>query len=556
MSVRSLCLATLLCLAAPTLAACSSSLDTDNPDTPDPGEPTPSSVVPYDMGSPEVTDLWVDPVAGDDGNPGTSKAKPLRTISAAWALIPAATELSGQGYRINLLPGSYPCEPGPEESNCVNYFDARWGTHAHPVILQAVGGRGTAVVRGGFNFKDVRYLYLIDVDAEGGGSLPTNSSGNNLLHLEGGDHVLLRGVTLTGPSCVEDTCNNLQEVLKVNQTQYLYVEESTVGGAWHSAVDYMVVQHGHVLGSHLYGAGQWCMYVKGGSAYLHVEGNEIEGCQLGFQAGQSANLAMMRSPWLHHEAYDVKLVNNVFHDLPGVPLSVAGAFNVVFAHNTLYRVATSPDGHPLFQIVQGERNCTATDELPDPAPVCQAHADEGGWGPVVLAEGVPVIPARNVWLYNNLFYNPPGSQTAYAHFNIVGPLDLPPDMANLPPSVAVDAGVVIAGNVIWNGPSDHPFGFEDGAGGCQDTNASCNRAQLVADNSVNVFEPALVDPEGGDYRPAPGGNVVKAKGKVIPDFSWAECPSTPTVPAGRLSNVVSVTRAGEDREGGGRPGAY
>ena len=32
----------------------------------------------------------------------------------------------------------------------------------------------------------------------------------------------------------------------------------------------------------------------------------------------SANLAVMRSPWLHYEAYDIKFVNNVLHDLPGV----------------------------------------------------------------------------------------------------------------------------------------------------------------------------------------------------------------------------------------------
>ncbi len=78
-------------------------------------------------------------------------------------------------------------------------------------------------------------------------------------------------------------------------------------------------------------AGQWGMYVKGGSAYLPIEGNEFIGTQLGFQASQSANFAMMKSPWLHYESYDMKLINNLLRDIPGV--SVEGSYNVLVAHN-------------------------------------------------------------------------------------------------------------------------------------------------------------------------------------------------------------------------------
>ena len=248
----------------------------------------------YEIGNPVLTDLWVDPVNGNDANSGTSQSQAVKTITAAWNRTgPFATT----GYRINLLPGIYPCEPGPEDGNCINYFSDRAGTHQFPLILRAYDGPNSVTVRGGFNFDNVHYLYLIDLNVVGGTPLPTNSSGNNLLHLANSDYVLLRGMSITGPACASDSCNNLQEVLKVNQTQHLYVENSTIGGAWHSSVDYMVVQYGHFLGNRVHTAGQWCMYIKGGSSYLHIEGNEFgdttQRCQMGFQAGQSANFAMM-----------------------------------------------------------------------------------------------------------------------------------------------------------------------------------------------------------------------------------------------------------------------
>jgi len=83
-------------------------------------------------------------------------------------------------------------------------------------------------MRGGLNLNNVEYLYLLDLNLVGGAPLPTNASGNNLLHFDHADHVLLHGLSVLGPECVNDTCNNLQEVLKVNQAQYLYVEGQRV----------------------------------------------------------------------------------------------------------------------------------------------------------------------------------------------------------------------------------------------------------------------------------------------------------------------------------------
>ena len=143
----------------------------------------------YVPGDYTVADLYVSPT-GDDTNTGTSSSAPLRTITAAWNKIP--TTMTATGYRINLLPGTFPCEPLPEDiNNCINYFSDRLSTAQFPIILRALGG--TATVRGGLNFNHVSYLYLYDLTLVGGTPLPTNSSGNNLLHLEQGDHVLLVG---------------------------------------------------------------------------------------------------------------------------------------------------------------------------------------------------------------------------------------------------------------------------------------------------------------------------------------------------------------------------
>ena len=62
----------------------------------------------------------------------------------------------------------------------------------------------------------------------------------------------------------------------------------------------------------------------------------------------------MRSPWLHYECYDVKVVNNVLHNIIGTGLSAAGGYNILLACNTLYCVATNEaPGHPLLQAVHG-----------------------------------------------------------------------------------------------------------------------------------------------------------------------------------------------------------
>ena len=57
---------------------------------------------------------------------------------------------------------------------------------------------------------------------------------------------------------------------------------------------------------------------------------------------------------------------------------------------------------------------------------------------------------------------------------------------NLPSPVAADEGLVIAGNVIVNGLASMELGLGEGSG-CQDSNPTCNRAQVSEGEDGAIF---------------------------------------------------------------------
>ncbi|MCX7009999.1 MAG: DUF1565 domain-containing protein, partial [Kiritimatiellaeota bacterium] len=87
----------------------------------------------YDIGSPTLTWVWVNPTNGNDAASGASNA-PLRTLTEAWNRIPQSTLLAGHGYGIALQPGDYSAATVP------GWMASRWGTAAAPVLIQATGG--------------------------------------------------------------------------------------------------------------------------------------------------------------------------------------------------------------------------------------------------------------------------------------------------------------------------------------------------------------------------------------------------------------------------------
>ena len=499
----------------------------------------------YEIGTPSLQDLFVSP-SGTDENDGLSRATPLKTIGAAWAKIPPGV-LNATGYRLNLLPGKYPCE-----GDCINYFSGRHGTLAFPVLLQAADGPGTVTILGGLNIADVSYLYLLDLTLEAGREAGA-AFGNNVLHVEKGDHILLRGLALHGPQqCITDQCNDIQEVLKINQSQYVYLENSELSGAFQTVLDFFSVQYGHLLANRIHLSGGRCAYLKGGSAYFQVEGNEFSDCvEAGFQAGEGSNLAFMQAPWLHYEALDIKVVNNLLRDIHGAGLSVSGGYNILMAFNTLYRVGMEDaGGRPwaLAQLIHGARGCYAADEFRGENGTqarCQQLLDLGGWGTAALGEenSGEWIPNRNIYIMNNLFYNPGGAATRYVQFVVNGPLVPPAQTRNLPNPSRTDENLIIRGNVIWNEPIEAGglLGDNNGTGniGCGEDNPTCNTVQLLAENTINVFEPQLRDPANGDFHPMGDSNLLAVGADAIPDFTWADAPLAPMVPGGNLVNEVN-----------------
>ena len=488
-----------------------------------PGATIPAaSVAPYDMGNPTLTDLWVDPVNGDDNRSGASRAQALRTITAAWQRIPTGL-LAGTGYRMQLVAGSYP------ESGIPHYWENRQGSRDFPIVLHSVDGPGAAEIQSNLNVYDVDYFYLLGVTVRNRG---------DVFHCEQCDYLLLRQVTMDGGARLA------HETIKVNQSSHVYIEESDIFGSYENAIDFVAVQYGHILNNRIHAADDWCIYLKGGSAYFVVDGNEIYDCGTGgFTAGQGTGFEYMTSPWLHYEAYDIKFINNLVHDTEGAGFGVNGGYNILFAYNTLYRVGSRSHG---MEFVFGLRSCDGD------GPACAARQSAGGWGPAAVGGEEPV-PNRNIYVYNNLLYNPPGFRSQWQHFAVHAPRT-PGNGSNIPSPALTDDNLQIRGNLIWNGPADLSLGVGDGEG-CAADNSTCNPAQLLADNAINSTEPQLIDPVNGNFRPLAAGNLFDVTTFPIPAFpAWDSL--TPAAPAGLLANAVPTDREGLARTMSGPPGAY
>lgn len=471
----------------------------------------------YDTGTPNVVDIWVDPTAGSDARTGASRDLAVQTLTEAWRRVPVGTTLS-QGVRINLVPGTY------SEAIVPNYWESRYGTFTAPVIVRAADGPGTVVLPT-LNLFDVRYFYLEGVTVTAGGG--------DVVHFDSSSHVLLRNVTIRGTGTIA-TYAVPQETLKVNQSQYVFIENCDISGAWDNAIDFVGVQYGHVVGNKIHRSGDWAMYAKGGSAYLTITGNEFfDAGTGGFTAGQGTGFEFMVSPWLHYEAYDIAFTNNVIHDVQGAGFGVNGGFNILMAHNTLVNVGSRSH---VIETVFGSRSCDG-----DTAR-CRANLALGGWGTATVGAEVP-IPNKNVVIVNNVVYNPDNAPSRWQQFEVAGPRTTPAG-SNVPSPARADDGLVIRGNLIWNGPVDHPLGIEN----------TTLAADVMANNTINSVRPVFADLARGDYRLATG---FTPPGTVpIPAFSWAGAPARPAIPVGRTDMRVAFDYVGAARTGPQAPGAF
>lgn len=466
----------------------SPSPDTSNPENPT--APSPSPAPGWTAPTvPAGNVTWVNPATGSDDNPGT-QGEPVATVAEAWRRVPQNTVLT-TSHRILLQPGTYP------SGNTPHYWENRWGTPDAPIVLEAVRGPGTVTLQGDINMFNTRHFWLKDVDIVRNG---------DAFHCEQCENVTISGSTLAGNG-------NAHETVKVNQSEYFNIVNSDVSGAGDNPIDFVAVQHGVISGNKIHDGGDWCAYVKGGSAYIHVVGNEIYDCGTGgFTAGQGTGFEFMTYPWLRYETYGVTVVDNIVHDTWGAGLGVNGGYNTLLAYNTLYRVGTRSH---LVEFVHGSRSCDG-----DTAR-CAANRDLGGWG--TTDEGGQWIPSKHVFFLNNVIYNPSGVETMWQHFTVANPTT-PSPSSGVPSPSRADDDLRIHGNIIWNGGPGMSTGLDD-------------PTNLLATNSVNAIQPDLVNPAAGDYRPTPGGVVATHPTVAIPPFSWVDAgvPSepTPTVGTGR-----------------------
>jgi hypothetical protein len=493
----------------------------------------------YNIGTPTLQDVWVDPVSGNDdttnGQRGTTRTSAFQTLLAAWRSLPTGT-LSGTGYRIRLLPGTYRGAylEGP-----------RYGSTQFPILIEPADGPGTvsfvntpADRSGQISILDSRYVYLQDFTIRTDTTTPEEAG--DVFQCERCDHLLLRRMTFSGLRRNAQTEN-----IKINQSQYVYIEDSSVSGAGDNALDMVAVQYGHVVGTQFADAIDWCVYVKGGSAYLQIESNLFTRCGTGgFTAGQGTGFQFMIAPWLQYEAYDIKVVNNIIHDVEGAGLGVNGGYNILLAYNTIYR---SGSRDHAIEVLPGRRGCDG-----NRADLCQPLLNQGGWG--TLGQEEQFIPNKNVFIYNNLIYNPSDAAPITQIIDVRGPVT-PPTGSGAPDPARSDDNLVVRGNVIWVQPSNVLLGVEDPAQGCQPGNATCTATQLQADNTINGSEPELADPARGDLRPRTGGNLLSSTTLSIPAFAGGDLPNG-SIPVGTLTNSVPTDYNGSVRNAGTPPGAY
>ena len=94
----------------------------------------------YSSGSPRFRTIWVDPRAGKDSRSGGTRKQALRTLDAAWRLIPPGKKLTGKGFRILITPGAL------RPTEVPNYFESRYGSAQAPILIQPSNGTGTVTL--------------------------------------------------------------------------------------------------------------------------------------------------------------------------------------------------------------------------------------------------------------------------------------------------------------------------------------------------------------------------------------------------------------------------
>ena len=259
------------------------------------------------------------------------------------------------------MPGNYNEKYLPSNG----WMESRYGSYKYPIIIQSAYKDKMANIKTTdiFNLYNCRYIYLIGLKFE--------SNANNIVHLEKYDHILIKNEIIKGTGSI-DKYDNPQEDLKANQCKNIFLEYSDISNAWNVPVDFVAVVSGHIIGNHIHKAGDWCIYLKGGSSHFLISNNIIYDARNGgFSAGQGTVFEFMQAPYIHYESYDIKFVNNIIHDTLGAGMGVSGGYNILMSYNTLYRVGKNSH---VLEFNHGIRSCDGD------ISKCKIFLRAGGWG--------------------------------------------------------------------------------------------------------------------------------------------------------------------------------
>ncbi|MFO1539819.1 MAG: right-handed parallel beta-helix repeat-containing protein [Chloroflexota bacterium] len=479
---------------------------------------------PYRLRTRGAQTIWVDPVRGDDDAPGATRATALRTLAAAWARVPAGTRLT-RGIRILITPGTLGEDAVP------HYMEDRRGTADAPIVIAAADGPGTVTLPT-LNVYGTDHLALVGVRIR--------ATGGDGFHCEQCDHLLLRRVTVRG---ADPESWRIGDLVKINQSSSIFIERSVLSGASDNTLDLVAVQYASIRRNRISDAMDWCAYAKGGSAYIRVDGNRIFDCGVGgFTAGQGTGFQFMVPPWIHYEAYDVRIVNNVIHDVWGAGVGVNGGYAVLIAHNTLADVGSRSH---LLELVAGGRSCDGSPGDPGRGR-CATYRDQGGWGTSRVDDGTNHvrIPNRHVYVVRNLIVNRAGRPVGDQVLAVAAPFSgAAQDGSGVPVPTRFDTDLRFAGNVIVTGTDGLPLGIGDETG-CAGGGSTCSAAKIRADNAIDTRAARLRDAAGGDFRLVDRAVAILALPE-LPAFAWDDLPAA--IPAGRRDLAVPYDRVGAPR---------
>lgn len=499
--------------------------------------------------------------------------------------IRAITDFSRHGYRVRLAGGTYTGDL---------YLNGKAGTQRHPLVLQPELAAGDYPrIEGSIEVNGSSYVYFLGAyklenDRRAGSvhALTLGPAGLPL-HISCSNHVLVRQVEITGgapPSVIAS------ETVKVNQATNIYIEKSSIHGAVNdngNAIDLVAVQDAAVLDNELYDTADWCIYAKGGSHDISIEGNTIHDCGFhpntrvmtskgGVSAGEGTDFPYAVRPFLKYQVSAIRVLNNVIYETAGAAINVQGAFNAIFAFNTMYDVAQNREaGSPLIGIEYGLVNCNAgqTDcNNSDIHDLCDTYQREGGWGPTTAqgADGREIrIPNKHVFIVSNVIYNGRFG-TRDAHMTIAGGYTGTVNEGTPAPlNPRGDEDLRIFDNLIWNGVWDRATRTV-GSAPAQVVGSPVDAPGAAPDLDGNVINQTMPVPmfprmanaiPVGDrcmLREGDGGDPINcvAAGLRLPDMVWDDAaPLMLPPPATGLRTQVSRNHLFVARRSS-RPGAW